>query len=55
MLTKISSSWAANIISISGTLVVPPACTVDDGEHIDLDFGNRIGGKNKQRNLSHKI
>ncbi|MDK7100078.1 fimbrial protein [Klebsiella aerogenes] len=26
-----------------GTLIAPPPCTINDGERIDVDFGDRVG------------
>ncbi|CAI1034891.1 fimbrial protein [Serratia liquefaciens] len=28
-----------------GTLVEPPACTINNGGNVDVDFGNRVGVK----------
>ena len=43
-----------------GTLNVPPVCTINNGQVIDVDFGERIGvnkvdGKNYLRNVNYEI
>ncbi|EOV8484582.1 fimbrial protein [Klebsiella aerogenes] len=30
-------------VSFHGTLIEPPPCNINEGEQIDVDFGNRIG------------
>ncbi|CAI1889905.1 MULTISPECIES: fimbrial protein [Serratia] len=34
---------AAENMTFSGTLVEPPPCTINNGERIDIDFGERVG------------
>ena len=36
---------AAENMKFSGTLVEPPACTINNGGDVDVDFGNRVGVK----------
>ncbi|HBH7557856.1 fimbrial protein [Serratia rubidaea] len=36
---------AAENMKFLGTLVEPPACTINNGGNIDVDFGNRVGVK----------
>ena len=43
-----------------GTLNEPPACTINNGQTIDVDFGERIGvnkvdGKNYLRDVNYEI
>ncbi|MBJ2078383.1 fimbrial protein [Serratia ureilytica] len=30
-------------MTFHGTLIAPPPCTINDGEQIDVDFGDRVG------------
>ncbi|MDY7605654.1 fimbrial protein [Serratia marcescens] len=36
---------AAENMKFFGTLVEPPACTINNGGNVDVDFGNRVGVK----------
>ena len=36
---------AAENMRLYGTLVEPPACTINNGSEVDVDFGNRVGVK----------
>ncbi|WP_447872338.1 fimbrial protein [Serratia fonticola] len=36
---------AAENMRLYGTLVEPPACTINNGSDIDVNFGNRVGVK----------
>lgn len=36
---------AAENMKFYGTLVEPPACTINSGGNVDVDFGNRVGVK----------
>lgn len=36
---------AAENMRFFGTLVEPPACTINNGGNVDVDFGNRVGVK----------
>jgi type 1 fimbria pilin len=36
---------AAENMKFYGTLVEPPACTINNGGNVDVDFGNRVGVK----------
>lgn len=37
--------WAKENMEFYGTLVEPPACTINNGGNVDVDFGNRVGVK----------
>ncbi|HIE4390642.1 TPA: fimbrial protein [Serratia liquefaciens] len=37
--------WAKENMKFYGTLVEPPACTINNGGNVDVDFGNRVGVK----------
>jgi type 1 fimbria pilin len=36
---------AAENMLLYGTLIEPPACTINNGSEIDINFGNRVGVK----------
>jgi len=36
---------AADNMRFSGTLIEPPACSINDGGTVDVDFGDRVGVK----------
>ena len=36
---------AADNMRFSGTLIEPPACSINDGGMVDVDFGDRVGVK----------
>ena len=36
---------AAENMKLFGTLIEPPACTINDGGNVDVDFGTRVGVK----------
>lgn len=40
-----TSGRAAENMKFFGTLVEPPACTINNGGNVDVDFGNRVGVK----------
>ncbi|WP_273831044.1 fimbrial protein [Serratia bockelmannii] len=40
-----SPGQAAENMKFFGTLVEPPACTINNGGNVDVDFGNRVGVK----------
>ncbi|MBC3219749.1 fimbrial protein [Serratia fonticola] len=40
-----TSGQAAENMKFYGTLVEPPACTINNGGNVDVDFGNRVGVK----------
>lgn len=47
-------------VSLHGTLVSPPPCTISEGKQIDVNFGERIGikkidGVNYRRTLNYRI
>lgn len=47
-------------ITLSGTLIEPPACTINEGSPIPINFGNNIGtsridGENYKRTVDYKI
>ncbi|HIE1061103.1 TPA: fimbrial protein [Serratia marcescens] len=37
-----------------GTLIEPPPCTINDGNQVDVDFGNRVG-INKVDGVNYRI
>ncbi|HGE8278993.1 pilus assembly protein [Serratia marcescens] len=39
------AGMAAENMTFFGTLVEPPACTINNGGLVDVDFGNRVGIK----------
>ncbi|CAI1189881.1 putative minor fimbrial subunit StfF [Serratia marcescens] len=43
--TLSSAGMAAENMAFFGTLVEPPACTINNGGLVDVDFGNRVGIK----------
>lgn len=47
-------------INLSGTLVEPPPCVVNNGEQIDIDFGERVGtsridGNNYKQPINYQV
>lgn len=47
-------------MTFHGTLIEPPACTIEGGDLIDVNFGEQVGinkvdGKNYRRGFPHKI
>lgn len=47
-------------MTFHGTLIAPPPCRINDGEQIDVDFGERVGinrvdGENYRRSLNYQI
>jgi type 1 fimbria pilin len=43
-----------------GTLIEPPPCTINDGDRVDVDFGDRVGinkvdGVNYRKMLNYQI
>lgn len=47
-------------MSFYGTLIEPPACSINSGEIIDVDFGERVGikkinGVNYQQSIGYRI
>ncbi|WP_258090194.1 fimbrial protein [Serratia liquefaciens] len=40
-----AAAQAADNMKLHGTLVEPPACTINNGADVDVDFGNRVGVK----------
>ncbi|SPZ61755.1 putative minor fimbrial subunit StfF [Serratia quinivorans] len=51
---------AAENMRLYGTLVEPPACTINNGSEVDVDFGNRVGvkkvdGVNYLQPMNYKI
>jgi type 1 fimbria pilin len=41
-------------MSFHGTLMTPPLCTINDGEQIDVDFGERVG-INKVDGVNYRV
>jgi len=53
------SSQAADV-GYRGTLIVPPPCEINDGNRVDVDFGNRVGinkvdGDNYRQPINYQI
>lgn len=51
---------AAENMHFSGTLIMPPPCTINHGQLVDVDFGERIGvkkvdGKNYLQEVEYRI
>ncbi|HHR6038869.1 TPA: fimbrial protein [Providencia alcalifaciens] len=47
-------------MTFHGTLIAPPPCTINDGNQIDVDFGDRVGinkvdGENYRQQLNYQI
>lgn len=47
-------------MTLHGTLIDPPACTINDGHRVDVNFGerlgiNRIDGVNYRQRLNYQI
>ncbi|POW88416.1 pilus assembly protein [Serratia marcescens] len=38
-----STALAAGDMAFKGTLIEPPPCTINDGNLVDVDFGDRVG------------
>ncbi|MDT0204236.1 fimbrial protein [Serratia marcescens] len=54
------SAMAVDNMRFSGVLIEPPACTINDGGLVDVDFGNRVGiskvdGVNYQQPVNYRI
>ncbi|HCU0429594.1 TPA: fimbrial protein [Serratia marcescens] len=57
-----SSAWADKKADMTfrGTLIAPPACTIDDDNQVDVNFGDRVGinkvdGVNYRQELNYQI
>ncbi|MDI3197828.1 fimbrial protein [Serratia ureilytica] len=51
---------AADNMRFSGTLIEPPTCSINDGNRVDVDFGDRVGvkkvdGKNYLQPVNYQI
>ena len=47
-------------MTFHGTLITPPPCTINDGNQVDVDFGERVGinkvdGVNYRQRLNYQI
>ncbi|WP_273830947.1 fimbrial protein [Serratia bockelmannii] len=47
-------------MTFHGTLITPPPCTINDGNQVDVDFGDRVGinkvdGVNYRQRLNYQI
>lgn len=47
-------------VTFSGTLIEPPPCTINDGNRVDVNFGERVGinkvdGVNYRQTLNYQI
>lgn len=59
-LTFSAAAVAADEMSFRGTLIEPPACSINNGTEIDVDFGERVGikkvnGVNYLQPISYRI
>lgn len=55
-----TAAVAADEMTFRGTLIEPPACSINSGEDIDVDFGERVGikkvnGVNYLQSVSYRI
>lgn len=55
-----TSLLAAENMSFYGTLIEPPACSINDGQRIEVDFGDRVGvnkvdGVNYRQPVNYRI
>ncbi|MGP2758151.1 fimbrial protein [Serratia marcescens] len=55
-----SALHAAENMHFSGTLIAPPPCTINNGQLVDVDFGQRVGvnkvdGKNYLQTVDYQI
>ncbi|MBF8219170.1 fimbrial protein [Serratia ureilytica] len=56
----IAQATAAENMRFSGTLIAPPPCTINNGQMVDVDFGQRVGvkkvdGKNYLQEVKYEI
>lgn len=56
----LSEGRAGQSMGFFGTLVAPPACTINNGEMVDVDFGERVGvskvdGQNYLQTVNYRI
>ncbi|MFS2224409.1 fimbrial protein [Pantoea sp. B65] len=57
----ISEVYASAVaVNFSGTLIEPPACTINHGQRIDVDFGDNVGahlvdGQNYRRTIDYQL
>lgn len=56
----ITNVLADGDMTFHGVLIEPPPCTINDGERIDVDFGDRVGikkvdGVNYRQMLNYQI
>ncbi|MGQ8776656.1 fimbrial protein [Serratia sp. NA_112.1] len=55
-----SPVMAEGEVRIRGTLIEPPPCTINDGNRVDVDFGERVGiskvnGVNYRQAMNYQI
>lgn len=58
--TRMVSAAAVGDMVFYGTLNYPPACTINNGQRIDIDFGKKVGvnkvdGKNYLQTINYRI
>lgn len=60
LLAASGGTRAEGEMTFRGTLIEPPPCTINDGELVDVDFGDRVGinkidGTNYRREVQYQI
>lgn len=55
-----SNAYAADNMLFYGSLTEPPPCSINDGDYVDVDFGNQVGvnkvdGVNYLRPVNYQI
>ncbi|HGM6401958.1 TPA: fimbrial protein [Serratia marcescens] len=58
--TLVQAKGGVADITLHGTLIEPPPCTINDGNQVDVDFGDRVGinkidGNNYRTPLSYQV
>ncbi|KKZ18007.1 pilus assembly protein [Serratia marcescens] len=60
LLGAYSTTQAADNMAFRGALLAPPPCTINDGNRIDVDFGDQVGinkvdGVNYRQGVNYQI
>lgn len=60
LLGAYSAAQAADNMAFRGTLLAPPPCRINDGNQVEVDFGERVGinkvdGVNYRQGLNYQI
>lgn len=58
--TQVQAKDGEADMTFHGTLIEPPSCTVNDGNRVDVDFGERVGinkvdGENYRQQLNYQV